>query len=439
MIVKNEERSLARAVKSVQRLISELIIVDTGSTDGTLDVARDLGANVYCVPWKNDFSLSRNVSLQHATCDWILVLDADEGIAERDHQEISKLTRNPTGCFEFIQRHYSTDERLSDFCPVTGEYPEWEDGQGGYFESSCVRMFPNHEGIHFRGKVHELVEHSIRDLGKHKIVKTCLRIHHYGHTAEVKGRKQKAVVYTALGQAKAAEGPRDWKNFFELGVEHNNNGRLVESAEALKKAAELNPSFAPTWVNLGYVLCELRAYKEAEKALQTAIRVAPQEEEAYCNLAVVYMRTGRAPIAEKFLRRALALNQNYVNAYCNLGGCLALQGRISESANIFHRALELFPACSKAESELGALYLSQGLYENAELHLKRALTLRNEDPRLYLHLGQLYRSIKRSREAAEYLRSFLRLQEEKGALSAEMEEFLGKVRKECELLLHEEG
>src|SRR5690606_35296758 len=184
MIVRDEETLLAQALKSVSSVVSETIIVDTGSTDRTVEIAKEFGAKVYFCKWDNDFSAPRNLSIQHATGDWILVLDADEAIAEKDLEELRKLTLEPNTCWEFLQRHYSNDHRLSEYQPVTGEYPEWERNYAGFFESNLCRLFPNRRGVEYRGRIHELVEHSIRDIPSLTIKRTKVRLQHYGHTDE---------------------------------------------------------------------------------------------------------------------------------------------------------------------------------------------------------------------------------------------------------------
>ncbi len=88
MIVKNEEKSLPRCLESIKNVADEIIIVDTGSTDNTMSIARDFGAKVYQYAWKDNFSEARNHSLSHASCDWILQIDADE---EREQADIPKL------------------------------------------------------------------------------------------------------------------------------------------------------------------------------------------------------------------------------------------------------------------------------------------------------------------------------------------------------------
>ncbi|MFZ2655904.1 MAG: glycosyltransferase family 2 protein, partial [Victivallales bacterium] len=78
MIVKNEEAFLGRCLKSVVDHVDEIIIVDTGSTDRTVGIAKSFGARIYYHPWQDDFSLHRNQSISYARGRWIFIIDADE-------------------------------------------------------------------------------------------------------------------------------------------------------------------------------------------------------------------------------------------------------------------------------------------------------------------------------------------------------------------------
>src|SRR4030066_756382 len=91
MIVKNEEKFLAQCLKSIKDAVDEIIIVDTGSTDNTVEIAQSFGAKVYHHPWRNSFSEARNHSLSYATCDWILQIDADEALEQSDIPLLHKL------------------------------------------------------------------------------------------------------------------------------------------------------------------------------------------------------------------------------------------------------------------------------------------------------------------------------------------------------------
>ena len=104
MIVRDEERYLEQAIKSVWEIVDEIIIVDAGSLDRTVAIARKYTPNVFSYKWDNDFSKARNFALSKATKEWILVLDADEVISKEDHALIKELTKNKQyDAYTFVQ------------------------------------------------------------------------------------------------------------------------------------------------------------------------------------------------------------------------------------------------------------------------------------------------------------------------------------------------
>src|SRR5690625_1920531 len=96
MIVRNEEDHIEQALQSVKGLVDEIIIVDTGSTDQTRVICEKFNATVVRVPWTGDFAEARNESIQHATKDWILYLDADETLDKRSHKTIRQRIKKTT-------------------------------------------------------------------------------------------------------------------------------------------------------------------------------------------------------------------------------------------------------------------------------------------------------------------------------------------------------
>ena len=430
MIAKNEEEWIGQCIESVSSIVTEVILVDTGSTDRTVEIAERLGVRVIHEKWEDDFSPPRNISINAAKGEWILILDADEAIAARDLPEFQTLTADRGICTEFLQRHYTHDHRLSDFTPVKGEYPEWEKGQPGYFESNCVRLFPHGDGIHYRGRVHELVEHSIRDLGKHRIVRTGVRIHHFGHTRKVREKKDKGKIYSPLGESKIREEPHNWQAFFELGVEHNVNLRREQSVEAFNRAVEMNPSYLPTWLNRGYVFMELGRYHDAIADFKQALRLDPRSSEAYCNLGVTGMRMKDMKLAEESFLRALAINPVYINAMINLGKTYAISGRLSESIMVYRHAIRVLPACAAAKLDAGSVYLQSGFYNEAEALLRASLADDDKDPRTHFNLGQLYKITSQRGEALSAFERFLELATGDG-LDPEMASVVKEVEEEC--------
>ena len=131
MIVKNEEGQIADCLAAIRSVVDEIIVVDTGSTDGTQEVAREMGAKVFEFPWKNDFSAARNESIRRATGQYILWLDADDRM---DPEEIEKLRQiksqlspyRPKAYYLIIQSH-ALHEGVSSFYQMR-LFPEKTEG-----------------------------------------------------------------------------------------------------------------------------------------------------------------------------------------------------------------------------------------------------------------------------------------------------------------------
>src|SRR3989344_1568817 len=181
MIVKNEEKYLEQCLDSVKDLVDEIIIVDTGSTDKTKDIAKKFNAKTFDFKWTDDFSAARNESLKHATKDWTLVLDADE-ILDKEAVKIIKdeLIRNEENdAYLFIQRNYTNESKIAGV--VIDEHKLGKKSYSGWYGSLIVRLFRNNKGYKFDGTVHELAEPSIESK-KGKIAMTNIPIHHYGNS-----------------------------------------------------------------------------------------------------------------------------------------------------------------------------------------------------------------------------------------------------------------
>lgn len=401
MIVRDEADFIAQCISSVQSIVSEIIVVDTGSTDATMEIAKSLGARVLQRPWDDDFSAPRNLALESATGDWILVLDADEAIAATDLKTLQEHTLKPAAAFELLQRHYSNDQRISLFQPCKGEYPEWERNYGGYFTSNLCRLFPNRSAFAFRNRVHELIEPSITEDGSCIIYRSPVPIHHYGHTETVRKERKKTLLYVPLGTRKIQDNPANWKNHFEMAVEYNCSGKLLESVLAFRTAAALHPEYTQTWINLGYVLNELQAFSSALEVLSRALALEPANPEAHCNIAVTYMRLQQMAFAESHLRRALKEKPDYVNALCNLGQVYASTQKLQEAETCYREALTLFPHNATALTDLGAVLTQQKRNREAITILKKSLSIDNAFQRTYYYLGHAYKQIDRVTEALE--------------------------------------
>jgi glycosyltransferase involved in cell wall biosynthesis len=146
MVVKNEEQNIERCLKSVAGIIDELVIVDTGSTDNTLKLAEKHGPKVFNYEWDGDFSKARNLGLQNAKSDWILVLDADEEIEESSRDKLHEAIQYENGIAVFV---YIIDSL-----------------NGMKWQTLQPRLFRNHKGIEYKNPVAENIFPSIDRLVK---------------------------------------------------------------------------------------------------------------------------------------------------------------------------------------------------------------------------------------------------------------------------------
>ena len=106
MIVKDEEKTLERCLDSVKSFIDEFVIVDTGSTDRTKEIAKKFNANIYDFKWINDFAAARNFSFSKANSEYIMWLDGDDFIDEDNARKIEELLKNFDKAYDYVSAEY---------------------------------------------------------------------------------------------------------------------------------------------------------------------------------------------------------------------------------------------------------------------------------------------------------------------------------------------
>jgi glycosyltransferase involved in cell wall biosynthesis len=173
MIVKNEEKYLADCLESVKSVVDHIVIVDTGSTDNTLEIAKSYNADVYHFDWVDDFSAARNFALSRSASDWILYLDADERLDKNSHNLLKKIVAD--------------DEKLGVRCKI---YNIDEINKKPKIQNS-TRLFKYSNKIKFTGKAHEQIESSLLENG-YKIIDSDLWINHLGYNIDKNGLVKKA-------------------------------------------------------------------------------------------------------------------------------------------------------------------------------------------------------------------------------------------------------
>jgi glycosyltransferase involved in cell wall biosynthesis/SAM-dependent methyltransferase len=220
LIVKNEEKVLAQSLKSVHDTAQQLIVVDTGSSDRTVEIAKEFGAEIHSHKWSNDFSAARNAALEHATGDWVLILDADEELPAAQHAKLCADIKN-AGVMAY---------RL----------PLVNVGQEAEGQSFVPRLFRNAPGAFFVGRIHEQVFPSLVPPCKSWGLKTGMgtaQILHHGYSKETMHGKV-ARNLPLLRQA-CEENPHDMNLAMNLGLELVRSEKLAEGLEKYREAFRL--------------------------------------------------------------------------------------------------------------------------------------------------------------------------------------------------------
>ena len=277
MIAKDEERFIEQCLESVKGLVDEMIVVDTGSTDKTAQLARQAGAKVIHSPWQGSYSQARNVSLDQAHGDWIFLLDADETIARRDIPALLALTKKRQfQAFNVTTRNYTDDPTMPGWTPSAGKYEE-EKMFLGWFPSVKVRLFRNLPGVIFSGEVHEGVEDSLRQLGL-EIGSAAVPVHHFQELKGARVIRDKQLRYKKLCFAKLRKNPHDADTLYEIGkVYHRYEENYAEAIRYLRRALKLRPDHPAAHHELGEVWRKSGRYAEAIKEFRKALEINPRD------------------------------------------------------------------------------------------------------------------------------------------------------------------
>jgi glycosyltransferase involved in cell wall biosynthesis/tetratricopeptide (TPR) repeat protein len=222
LIAKNEEKFLAQCLSSIRDLAAQIVVADTGSTDRTVEIAKEFGAEIHAVVWTDDFAAARNAALAHATGDWILMLDADEELPAAQHEK--------------IRAHLKDANALGFRLPLVNV------GQENEGPSFVPRLFRNAPGVFFHGRIHEQVFTSLLPLCKLWGMTTELgaaELKHHGYTKEVVRDRNKIERNLKLLRLGLAETPDDANLVMNLGMELVRSGDLQNGLTKYREAFAL--------------------------------------------------------------------------------------------------------------------------------------------------------------------------------------------------------
>ncbi|OAB37898.1 TPR domain-containing glycosyltransferase [Paenibacillus glacialis] len=341
IIIRDEAELLPQCLESVQHA-DEIIVVDTGSKDSSVNIARSYGAHVITIDWEDDFSKPRNEALRHANTKWILVIDADERLLTPLHIVKEQLTS--------IESHIQALTVTID--NLVSSQPE------NRVIHQALRLFRRDGDYEFRGIIHEQVEPSIIEKHGHSaIFSSDIQITHFGYLPKFLHNKNKVARNEALLRISLEETPDDPFLLYNMGVTYCQAGQLELAQAYLEQSLSLGPNNQSYRANLIRDLCKI--YYEQNLTKQMDILLI-HELERYSDYPDLHFLLGQSLERQGLLERAYDAYQNAVSCtigtqnplyitemgvanylpLCHMGMIAHQLGRMADAARLFHQSLQ---------------------------------------------------------------------------------------------------
>lgn len=402
MIVKNEAENLPGCLESVQAVVREMVVLDTGSTDRTPKIAEAFGATVHSFNWCDDFAAARNVALGHTTQDWVLVLDADERLSPDIEPQLQELTA------------------IEDCLVINLIRQEIGAVQSPY--SLVSRLFRKHPKVKFSRPYHASIDDSVAALlteAPHWKITSLpeTAILHYGYQAQAIAQRNKTEVARRAMERYLKQNPTDPYVASKLGALYVEIGEFRSGIQLLEKAiggqrsavseqpsvlsAQRSAIDPGTLYELHYHLGI--AYRKQQDPTQAVahyqaaleLNVLPQLKlGAYNNLASLYKAAGDLAQAKMLYEQMLKIDPNFAIGHYNLGMTLRALGQYQGAIDAYERAIQLNPQSAETYQNLGVVLLQLGQVSPAMERFRQAIYLyQQQNPQLATDLSQNLRQM----------------------------------------------
>jgi tetratricopeptide (TPR) repeat protein len=307
MIVRDEQEHLARCLESVQGVVDEIVVVDTGSVDDSVAIAERFGAVVLHEEWKGDFAAPRNTGIDAATGDWILVLDADEELVEGHRL-----------------RELLHDEAVEGYCLREVNFIGEELGIESVV-NSAFRLFRNRPAYRYSGALHEQIMGTVDPTGGSVTRFVGIEIRHYGYLEPTSRAKEKTDRNMAIVMDEVARKPADSFTLFNAGVEFQRIGEFETSLDYFRRSFAELPSLTAYYAslllrNIVASLNSLERWDEALEVLADALQAYPDFTDLHYLQGQILSSRREYRAAGKSFRRAIELGDHGGDRYMAQAG-----------------------------------------------------------------------------------------------------------------------
>lgn len=352
VIARDEERHLVGCLGPIKSLVDEMIVLDTGSTDRTREVAVELGAEVHDFVWNDNFAAARNACLGHATGEWIVWLDADERIDAQNRQRLVQLLDG-------------LGDLPVDACLVR-VFSEDAAGAGSGCWDTQPRIVRRAAGVRWQHRVHEELV-AVDPRARLATRATELVIQHVGGRDATR-RRRKLHRDLRLAQLEHSENPDDSRNLFYFGWDHLKAGHCSQSLRLLQQSMVGAPPSRKLFALLAEVAAQMGRRNEALEFCDHGLCEFPDDPELLYRRGHLLAELGDLAAAHETLVKLVNLGSQ---SYMELGVEDGLQ-------------------TEKGRCLLGMICHQQDRWAEAELHYRTAIRHRPRSAQAWLGLGQVY-------------------------------------------------
>jgi tetratricopeptide (TPR) repeat protein len=359
LIVKNEERIIGQCIERLRPAVDEIVVVDTGSTDNTKDILKDMGIHPYDFEWNDDFGAARNYALTKVSGDWVLCVDADELLLQED----TECPRTVAGLLN--------ESNPPCICRV-GILNKVGNRVLPLYDMS--RFFPTRFGLRFWGRVHEQIGPPEGGLFAVAYPRPAVRIRfeHDGYQKEVMNTKSKFERNIRLLRASIQHDPDDIVSWGFLGRELLFTGQIDEAIDALSHTEALmdkHPEYGMASVVRMLLINALLAKDRIEDALDVANRVCESDPsfpdvwytkgKVEMSLALKYLKSAQSSFetainTAPYYRGILSFDPEIMQwkAVAALGDVAKMNGNLTEARRLYSQAKNWCPDNDVLEYQL---------------------------------------------------------------------------------------
>lgn len=339
IIAKNEEKHIEECLRRLKPYQYEIVLVDTGSTDRTVEIAKNYTDRIYSFDWCDDFSAAKNYAMSKASHDWVLSLDCDEYVETIDEGSMQKqMQANPQAAGRILLKN----RFMQDGQPST-EYVR-------------LSRLVNRHYFHFAGAVHEQLEPIAADISK-TVYDIPVTVLHVGYDGSEEAMRRKSLRNIFLLEKELQKQGPDAYLYFQLGQSYMKLEDYKKAYDWFDQGLSMDVDPSLNYVQLmvesyGYCLLNLKRYRDALQLSNIYDTFAVTADFVFL-MGLIYMNNGLFTEAVEEFEKSTTIERfsvegtNSYRSFYNIGVIYECTGHLKEARSYYRKCGDFEPALTR--------------------------------------------------------------------------------------------